>query len=205
MLAGVRAAQSALDVWLGSLPEVDPARPSRLPGWTVGHVLAHLAGNAAGHVRLLQGLPQYDGGVTARDAAIEAGARRPFGQLVGELRTAQAVLDAAWQEVTEWYPDPATLADPRPYAELPFLRWREVEIHRFDLGPIDGAGGYAFADMPSEYVRRELAKLTMRYRASKPLGLTQLPEAAATAPPPLRLAWLTGRAEIAGLPPAAIL
>lgn len=199
VLAGARAAQTALDTWLAELAPVDPARSSLLPGWSVGHVLTHLARNADSHVRMLAGEPQYPGGVAQREADIAAGAGRPWGEQLADLRRAQRDLDAAWTAVTDWEALAVRLNGIHPASELPLARWREVEVHRADLGL-----GYTFADMPAEYVRRELARLTMRYRASKPIGLTQLPSGAATAPPATRLAWLMGRVEIADLPPAGI-
>ena len=198
-LAGARAAQTALEAWLEARDPVDPATPSRLPGWSVGHVLTHLARNADSHLRMLAGEPQYPGGAAQREADIAAGADRPWAELVADVCRAQRRLDEAWSSVTDWTQTAPRLAGSRSLGELPFLRWREVAVHRIDLG-----FGDTFADLPGEYVRRELAGLTMRYRASKPIGMTQLPQAAATAAPPVRLAWLLGRAEIDGLAPAGI-
>ena len=45
----------------------------------------------------------------------------------------------------------------------------------------------------------------MRWNARRPMGLTGLPVEALAASEPQRLAWLLGRAEIAGLDPAAVL
>ena len=82
---------------------------------------------------------------------------------------------------------------------LPLLRQREVEVHRADLGL-----GYEFDDLPDRYVRQELRLMEMMWRARKPMGLTPLPAVALALPPARRLAWLMGRAEIEGLPPADI-
>ena len=199
VLAGVRASQAALDAWLATLAPVDPATPSELPAWSVGHVLTHLARNADSHVRLLEGEPQYPGGAEQRDADIAAGAGRPWSELLADVAGAQARLGAAWDAVTDWQRPAHPSAGARPLDVFPFFRWREVEVHRADLGL-----GYTFADFPGDYVRWELATLTMRYRASKPIGMTALPQPAATAPPPVRLAWLMGRCEIPGLAPAGI-
>lgn len=199
MLPAVIAAQTALDAWLAAMPEHDPAAPSRLPGWTLGHVLTHLARNADSQIRMLSGQPQYPDGAAQRDGDIAAGAARPWGELLADLAAAQAALADFWPRVDDW----SLIADqgvrPRPYAQLPLIRWREVEVHRADLGL-----GYTFADMPGEYVRRDLVLLTMRFRATRPIGLTQLPPAAATLPPATRLAWLMGRTEIDGLAPADV-
>ncbi|MHB1928527.1 MAG: maleylpyruvate isomerase N-terminal domain-containing protein, partial [Acidimicrobiales bacterium] len=68
---------------VGHLGDEHIGAPSRLPHWTVGHVLTHLARNADGHVVRLEGalrgedVRRYPGGVEQRDADIEAGASRP--------------------------------------------------------------------------------------------------------------------------------
>jgi len=84
--------------------------PSLLPGWSRGHVLVHLARNADGLRNLLiwarTGVvtPQYPS-QQARDDAIEAGAGRPAGDLVADLRESAAAFaveaaglpDRSWQ------------------------------------------------------------------------------------------------------------
>ena len=53
-LAGAVESHRGLWAMLDELGEaVDPARPSLLPGWTVGHVLTHLARNADSMTRVL--------------------------------------------------------------------------------------------------------------------------------------------------------
>jgi maleylpyruvate isomerase len=73
-------------------------------------------------------------------------------------------------------------------------------VHRADLGL-----GYGFADMPSEYVRRDLRVMGMLWQARRPMGMTSLPEPALAADPPTRLAWLMGRAAIDGVERAGLL
>ena len=85
-------------------------------------------------------------------------------------------------------------------AELPFIRWREVTVHHADLG-LD----YSWADWDEEFVRLDLARMTMLWASRKPMGLTDLPRAAIAVAPSNRLAWLLGRAEIDGLAPAGIM
>ena len=73
------------------LTDSDVRRPSRLPNWTIGHVLTHLARNADGHVRRLDGalrgenLARYPGGTVQRDTDIEHGARRSAADIVADL------------------------------------------------------------------------------------------------------------------------
>ena len=66
----------------GALDDAQAAAPSRLPGWTRGHILTHLARNADGFRNLLiwartgTETPMYPS-EESRDRDIEAGARRP--------------------------------------------------------------------------------------------------------------------------------
>jgi maleylpyruvate isomerase len=193
------ASQAALVAWLGELDPVESSTPSRLPGWSIGHVLTHLARNADSHRSMLAGLPQYPGGPQQRDGDIEAGAAREWGALIDDVAVACAALEAEWAQRTDWSGVANRGAGTRPIARLPELRQREVEVHRTDLGL-----GYTFDDLPREFVRRQLAAMEMLWRASKPMGMTALPKPALSAAPPLRLAWLLGRAEIEGLAPAGV-
>lgn len=196
-IRGCATSQRSLAEFLVGLDPVDAGMPSRLPGWTVGHVLTHLARNADGHREMFAGRPMYEGGMDGRAAGIEAGADRPWGELVEDVVSAGAALEVVWGEVADW--DLVATWPERPFAKLPFLRWREVEIHRADLGL-----GYQFTDMPAEYVRRELRAMEMQWKARQPMGMTTLPPEALALDPSTRLAWLTGRMEIDGLPAAGV-
>lgn len=198
-VADLAAAHAGLVSHLRTIDPVDPATPSALPAWTVGHVLTHLARNADSILSMLAGNPQYPHGREGRNADIDAGAGRPWDELVDDVdRTASAV-DEALASVDDWSGTVDTIAAPRPKDMLPFLRQREVEVHRADLGL-----GYGFEHFPNRYVRKELRTMEMLWRAGKPMGLTPLPEAALRTPPSRRLAWMMGRAEIDGLGPANI-
>ena len=194
-VAACAASHAALAVWLRSLDELDPGQPSLLPGWTVGHVLTHIARNAASHHNLIAGRPQYPS-AEARTADIEAGAGRTWDDLVDDVATSAAALDERWMATTDWT-GVTSGPNPRPRHLLPLLRQREVEVHRTDLGL-----GYSFDDMPADYVRRDLRLMEMLWRARKPMGLTPLPETALRLPPATRPAWMLGRIAIDGLPPA---
>lgn len=187
---------AALVDWLRAVEGVGAERASLLPGWTVGHVLTHVARNADSHRDLLDGRSQYPS-VESRDADIEAGARRPWDELVDDVETSANALEARWAATTDWTGTAAMLSGTRPRHLLPLLRQREVEVHRADLGL-----GYAFGAMPAEYVRRDLRLMEMLWRARKPMGLTPLPDAALRLPPATRLAWMMGRIEVDGLEPA---
>src|SRR5689334_7238099 len=81
-LDGAVAAHRALVDALDGLDDATARRPSLLPGWSVGHVLAHLARNAEGMTGMLAAAArgdvaaQYPGGAAQREGDIGAGAGR---------------------------------------------------------------------------------------------------------------------------------
>lgn len=188
-LAGCRGAHDRLLAGLDGLDDATVAAASRLPGWTVGHVLTHLARHADSHVRMLEGAAagaiadQYVGGPASRAADIEAGASRPASEHVADLTAAIGRLEAAWNATTAvvWAQGFGrnTFGELLACADLPFRRWREVEVHHADLGlgfgPDAWTAGYVDADLP-----RTLAGLPAR------LGLDDRRAL---------LAWLIGRAD----------
>jgi maleylpyruvate isomerase len=205
--AGVAGSHRGLEAMLDDVDDLDAAVPSRLPGWTIGHVLTHLARNADSMTWVLDSaergelVERYPGGVARRDGDIDAGAGRPAAEQVADVRTSDERLDAAIAGHTRWDGHSHELSGRViPVGELVFLRWREVEVHRYDLGL-----GYRFEDWPAEYARTELNDLSMRWNARRPMGMTGLPAEALAVPEPQRLAWLLGRVEIPGLDPARVL
>jgi len=209
VVEGAAAAHQGLLAMLDELVadgRLDAAAPSRLPRWSAGHVLTHLARNAGSMVRAFDGAlggevaDRYPGGTESRDAEIEAGADRPPHELVDDVRRTIWRLEQAWSGAVDW--DACCReADGReiPLHHLPFLRWRETEVHRVDLGL-----GYEPTDWPPIYVRLDLRELEMRWNARRPMGMTGLPAEALAADPPTRLAWLLGRTVIDGLAPAHV-
>jgi maleylpyruvate isomerase len=195
-LNACRDASARLLATLDVLDDATARRPSRLPDWTVGHVVTHLARNADSHVRMMDAAiagrvaDQYEGGLEGRAADIAAGAGRPAAELVADLHRAIDDLDAMWGRVPieVWATGQGRMGNGElcPCAELPSRRWREVEIHRVDLG----LGGEP-ADWPDAYVELELPK-----------ALAQLPDRLSPADRATLLAWLVGRTKAPpGLPP----
>ncbi len=184
----------------GAGPDLDPRRPTALKGWTVGHLLTHIARHADSVVRMLDGDSQYEDGPAGRAHQIESGAQRGLEDLIADVRMSVWRLETRWASHQDWEAS-ATVVSGAVVAchELPFRRWREVAIHHVDLGI-----GYRFEDLDSEYVRRELRLMEMLWNARQPMGMTGLPQQALTLPPSLRLAWLMGRADIPDLAPAHI-
>lgn len=194
----VAGSHASLVAWLYDLAPVDPATPSLLPGWTVGHVLTHIARNGDSHLDLLAGRPQYPS-FESRNADIEAGAGRAWDELLDDVERSCHAVDEAYASHDDWSGTVAMAAGPRPATMAPLLRQREVEVHRVDLGL-----GYRFGDLPVGYVRRDLRIMEMLWRARRPMGLTPLPDAALALPPSTRLAWMMGRTDVSGLAPAGI-
>jgi len=191
VLAGCRASHAMLVTTLSGLDDAAVRRPSRLDGWTVGHVMTHLARNADSHTRMLsaarqgQAVEQYAGGGEERANNIEAGARRSAGALLDDNVRSIAELEAAWVAMTpeSWDGHGLSRGRPWPCRALPYFRWREVEIHHVDMGT-----GYDPADWPEEYVGRELrlTLATVPGRLADPTERRRL------------LTWLTGRAPTPG-------
>lgn len=188
-LDGVRAATAALVDGLADLTDATAWRPSLLPGWTVGHVLTHLARNAEAVRGMVaaaergETIPMYPS-AEARQADIEAGAGRPAAALVADVVATAEALDASWPAggAAAWDGAGLTLAGRLPVAEMPFRRWREVEVHRFDLGL-----GFDAADWSAAYVERELAGTAARTPDGQPIEVGDDDRRAV-------LAWLLGRA-----------
>ncbi len=185
--------------------DLDVTAPSALPDWTVGHVLTHVVNSGDGHARLFAAAAsgevgeQYPGGLAQRTAEIEAGAARPAEEQIDVLRRSIWHLESMWAASSWEGRGRLSLGQEVTLRDLPFLRAREVFLHHIDLDI-----GFGFTDLPPLYVRLELGRLEMLWKARQPMGMTTLPAAAQQAPPPERLAWLTGRGAIDGLSAANV-
>jgi maleylpyruvate isomerase len=157
-IAWCAAAQQRLHETIASLTDDDVRRPSLLPGWTIGHVLTHVARNADSHVRLLDGArrrePVFQYGPDQREREIEEGATRDATSIIADVRGAAAALEAAWAATSDdvWATGLSRFRDTTlPITQQVVRRWREVEFHHADLGL-----GFTYADFSPEYTRREL-------------------------------------------------
>jgi maleylpyruvate isomerase len=185
-----RAAHARLLAAVEELTDDQARSPSRLPGWTVGHVLTHLARNADSHTRRLEGalrgqdVPRYGPG--QRDAAIAEGAGRPAGEIVPDLKAAQEALETVWdRSMAAGWPNRQLLGDDRWETNgSPARRLREAEVHHVDLGL-----GYEPSDWPEDYVTWELprALATVPGRARRPDDVRDL------------VAWAIGRGPLPSL------
>ncbi|WP_417219716.1 maleylpyruvate isomerase family mycothiol-dependent enzyme [Arthrobacter sp.] len=160
--------------------------PSLLPGWTVGHVLTHLARNADAHARRLSGalngqdVPKYASGEDQRRREIEDGATRSADEILADLRTSVSRLEEVFALSTAagWPNGHFRGGGHYGASGCPAHRLREVEMHHVDLGL-----GYNPSDWPEEYVVWDL-----------PVLLSTVPERIGSAANRRSLmAWLAGR------------
>ncbi|MFD6497535.1 maleylpyruvate isomerase family mycothiol-dependent enzyme [Streptomyces sp. NPDC060188] len=157
-LASVRAATDRLLTAAAGLDNASVTEPSRLPGWSRGHVLAHVARNADALVNVLEGRPMY-ASATARDTDIERDAPRPLDAQLADVRESAArfqetgAAPADWSRTVELRNGVTDAA-----ARVPFRRWVEAELHHVDLGT-----GYELEDLPEEFTVREIDFLAERF------------------------------------------
>ena len=180
--------------------------PSALPGWTVGHLLTHVARNADAYTNLLTWArtgvetPAY-ASPTARADGIDAGADRPVAEQIADLREAhERFADAAAAMPAEAWTFflPSTGASA---AAVPWARLREVEVHHVDLGR-----GYTPEDWSDAFALRLLREIVTNIQdldlVLRPQGVEHTltignPDGAPEISGPTRsiAAWLAGRAD----------
>ncbi|MEV0445419.1 maleylpyruvate isomerase family mycothiol-dependent enzyme [Streptomyces spectabilis] len=211
-LASVRDATERLLSAVSAWDNAATAEPSRLPGWSRGHVLTHLARNADALVNVLAGRPMY-ASAEARDGDIERGAPRPLAEQIEDLRLSAARFQdeadrpADWSRTVELRNGVTDSA-----SRVPFRRWIEMELHHVDLGV-----GYELEDLPADFVEREIAFLADRFLGKADVPATRVtdgtrawstgraleggekPEVTVTGPAPALLGWLAGRRDPAEL------
>lgn len=161
----VAAAEDRLSRTLDGLDETALRGRSLLPGWTRGHVLAHVALNAHSLVNLFDWArtgvetPQYPSW-EKRDADIEEHAGRSPDEHRTALEDAAEAFRAAALSVPadRWdRPVSGIGGDPTPAASFLFGRLREVEIHHVDLD-----AGYGPGDWDEAFVRAVLEQVPAR-------------------------------------------
>ncbi|AJE86322.1 MULTISPECIES: maleylpyruvate isomerase family mycothiol-dependent enzyme [Streptomyces] len=158
-LLSVREATERLLNAAAKLDNAAPAGPSRLPGWSRGHVLAHLARNADALVNALSGRPMYPSPET-RDAEIAAGAGRDLETQITDIRESAARFWELCQAPADWSRTVELrngISDTA--SRIPFRRLVEVELHHVDLDI-----GYELEDLPAEFAQQEIRFLAERFR-----------------------------------------
>ena len=166
--ARIAVATQAVTATAADLTDAQAREPSRLPGWSRGHVLTHLARNADSLRNLLiwarTGVetPQY-ASVDEREAGITEGAGRPAAELRADIEAtgAEFAAEAASLRAGDW---DATVRGLRGAGHPAwYTLWRrltEVEIHHVDLG-----AGYRPADWPPAFSGQLLARLGVELQA----------------------------------------
>ncbi len=204
-LARVDDAEERFVAVIRDLDDAALRAPSRLPGWTRAHVLAHVARNADSHRRradaAIRGemVDQYPGGFAGRAAEIDRDAARPAPVILDDVVTSAAAMRDAWRRVPPERWDVVSRdvsGRERPLHTLPARRWQELEVHVVDLDV-----GVTHRDWPPEFVTSWLPAL----RATAP---GRLPAGARLPPPGMlderdELAWLYGRLDRPDLPELA--
>ncbi len=214
----VAAATQRLRATAATLSEEQLRAPSRLPGWSRGHVLTHIARNADGLRNLLiwarTGVvtPQYaDAG--ERERGIAAGADRRAADLLADLDASAAALaaEAGSLGADDWAAEVRGLhGDPHPAWFTLRRRRIEVEVHHVDLD-----AGYSPDDWPLDFAATLLDNVVAGFAdAEAPAALLRItdtgsalrigpPDATPTVeiggPARMQLAWLIGRGTGAGL------
>jgi maleylpyruvate isomerase len=195
-IARVVRSQQRFDLAIAPLDDADVRRATTLPGWTVAHVLTHVARNADSHTRRTEAavrnemVDQYPGGFEGREAEIEAGAKRSARELIDDVRRSAERMETAWRAApsSAWTNVTRDVGGrERPLHELVFRRWQEVEVHLVDLGI-----GVTYRDWPDDFVVEWLPRLRRFFpdRPETPAGLDERDE----------LAWLYGRLQRDDLP-----
>ncbi len=201
-LAHVATAEERLLDEVRGLNDRDMAAPSLLPGWTLAHLLTHLARNADSHRHRTAGavdgvvVDQYPGGPAQRAADIEAGAGRPAREVVADLATASTRMLEAWMDAPSYAWAGITRdsgGNERPLRKLPGRRWMEVEVHLVDLGT-----GPTHQDWPDAFVAARLPRMRAGLAERLPDGA--VPPLAGSLDERDELAWLYGRLRRDDLP-----
>jgi maleylpyruvate isomerase len=190
--------------------------PSRLPGWTRGHVLSHLARNADGLANVARTAitgdvtPMYES-AAQRDADIEAGAGRSASDHESDVEASAERLLALLADIPADRLDVEVPSGRGPsirVTTLPWVRLREVVYHHVDLD-----AGFTLAEAPDVVVRGGLRECPDRLADAAPGATVTARFAdgldewlvigdgsiAVAGPAHAVLGWLTGRSDGAGL------
>jgi maleylpyruvate isomerase len=182
------------------LTDEDIRRPSKLPRWSVAHVLTHVARNGDSHVRRVAAavrgemVDQYEGGYDGRSADIETGSVRSAAELLEDVRRSAQALDDAWRNLQ---PDAwngrsrDATGNERPLFELPARRWQEVEVHLVDLDI-----GVSHREWPDDFVLEWLPRTREMMWARTQTGA----KGVRFDVPADELAWFYGRLQRLDLP-----
>jgi maleylpyruvate isomerase len=218
----VQLAHERLVTFARTLSDADTRQASLLPGWTVGHVLAHLSLNAEALTRVAVATAMGETGhmyssTAARAQDIDDLATHDAATLVARLVTSTTAFEAGWRAVTaasmatglaKLVPD----GSPFPIDTMLMRRLREVEVHSADCGH----RRYTYESWSDSYVDRELSEQfnDIDGRTSQPVHLIDelgrhYTIGDATREPAVHItrramvAWMLSRHAVDGLPELA--
>lgn len=163
LLAALRKAADGVRSELERLTDESAAAPSELPGWTRGHVLAHVAGicdalaRQAELARRGEQTDLYDGGMPARDRAIEEGAGAGAAEHRERVAAALSRATEAFEALEPEHWDTPVRFRRGVARDAALALWRELVIHRSDLGT-----GCTQQEWPEDFCRHLLGFLAPR-------------------------------------------
>jgi len=216
----VVAATERLLATLATMDDLSVTEPAPLPGWTRGHVLAHIEGNAHGLARLARYLvdgverPMYSSR-EARNADVTLHAAWPAVAHLEAIAESAAQLDRDMRGVKEDAMDNTVILGAVlqvPASRLAPQRLLEVSVHHSDLG----IPTYTWRDWPSRLAEYFIPIVVADFRDGGAFPVDWIEadgvrlEIIEGAGSGVRgnslemLAWLLGRAEGAGLEPVGI-
>ena len=195
LLDAVAQAHRRLFAAIAELTDAQVAEPSSLPGWTRGHVLAHLADAARARRRVIEHAARgeqvalWEPG--ERDAIIDATASRSAAEHRAATVEHAEGLERAWAGIVDWSaPTDPAVPDPLPPV---FTRWREVWLHLLDLDL-----GVRPAEWSAEFAVHTIGVLRPRLPDGVALRATDVPRTWGTGTEVVGgvrdlAAWLAGR------------
>ncbi len=216
LLGWVAEGQQRTEDAAAGLDDARLREPSRLAGWSRGHVLAHLARNADALVNLLAWArtgveSRMYASPDEREEGINAGAGRdPAGQLADLTVSGSRFLRAAHAvpEARRSFTVLSAQGRQIPAHEVPWLRVREVWLHLvdldvgYDVGAVPDPIAWALAtDVAAWMTQRTAATVDLHVDGSGTIRLGPGPSASGIISGTAQqvAGWLTGRAGPDGL------
>lgn len=216
LLGWVTEGQQLTEDTAGRLEPAALRGPSRLPGWSRGHVLAHLARNADALTNLLTWArtgveTRMYSSPSEREDGIRAGAPRELPEQLADLTESDARFLRAAQAVPETRRSFLVVSGRGrqiPAREVPWLRVREIWLHLvdldagYDIDVLPDALAWALtADVAAWMTPRTPATVDLRAdgHAAVRLGAGPAADSVVAGSAQQIAGWLTGRVRPAGL------
>jgi maleylpyruvate isomerase len=139
LLAELHTAATALAAGLDRIPDGGERAPSTLPGWTRGHLLAHVAGICDALARQVEygrrgeTVELYDGGMEGRNRAIDLAAGHSLEQHREDVAAAVQRALAAFDALTDGDWQTRIAFRDGVIFDAGLALWRELVIHTADL------------------------------------------------------------------------